>query len=217
MADKKSLVVCSAWKICDNPCPDKRPHEESEICKGQCESQYRGRCIPVEQAFKPRPTIVCLCGSTRFGEHFRTAQFQETLDGKIVLTIGCNMKSDDDLFSNVAEPLKIQIKKQLDELHLRKIDLADQVLILNVNSYIGESTKKELEYAIEHEKVIRFLEPVGAPGVRDPELPCDSFQPGGTAYGKTATGNCETDGHYLCGTCVNREPFKLSEEEGEKE
>jgi cell division protein FtsB len=50
-------------------------------------------------------------------------------------------------------------KQRLDELHKRKIDLADEVLILNVGGYIGESTKSELEYARANGKTIRFLEP----------------------------------------------------------
>jgi hypothetical protein len=159
------------------------------------------------------PEIVCLCGSTKFGEAFRQAAFEETLAGRIVLTIGCNMKSDDDLFGNMAEPARQAIKKQLDALHLRKIDMANQVLILNVGGYIGESTKRELDYAKENHKAVRFLEYIGAPNIRDPELPCDEFEPIGTIYGKDYSGNCETDGHYMCAKCVNREPFKPLESE----
>lgn len=105
------------------------------------------------------PTIVCLCGSTRFGEAFRKAQLEETLAGKIVLTIGCNMRSDDELFGPMPEEAKTTIKTGLDELHLRKIDLADEVLILNVDGYVGESTRNELEYAKKQGKKIRYLEP----------------------------------------------------------
>jgi len=99
-----------------------------------------------------RPIIVCLCGSTRFSEAFRTANLKETLNGKIVLSIGCDFKSDDAL------GLTEEDKVRLDELHLRKIDLADEVLILNVDDYIGESTRKELHYALKNGKQIRFLE-----------------------------------------------------------
>jgi hypothetical protein len=105
------------------------------------------------------PTIVCLCGSTKFGDAFKKAQLDETLSGKIVLTIGCNMRSDNDIFGHLLESELVEIKNKLDELHLRKIDLADEVLILNVNGYIGESTFRELDYAIKHDKKIRFLEP----------------------------------------------------------
>jgi hypothetical protein len=99
-----------------------------------------------------RPIIVCLCGSTRFSEAFRKANFEETLAGRIVLSIGCDFKSDHALHLTDAD------KQRLDELHKRKIDLADEVLILNVGGYIGSSTRSELEYALEHGKRVRFLE-----------------------------------------------------------
>jgi hypothetical protein len=104
-----------------------------------------------------RPKIVCLCGSVRFKEAFRKANLIETLSGKIVLSIGCNMKDDGEFWDKEQSELNL-IKTMLDELHKRKIDLADEVLILNVGDYIGESTRSELEYAKAHGKVIRFLE-----------------------------------------------------------
>jgi hypothetical protein len=105
-----------------------------------------------------RPTIVCLCGSTRFSAAFHEANLRETLGGKIVLTIGCDFKGDDAL------GLGSDDKARLDELHLRKIDLADEVLILNCGGYIGESTRRELDYAIAQGKRVRFLEPEFTPG-----------------------------------------------------
>jgi hypothetical protein len=106
-----------------------------------------------------RPTIVCLCGSTRFMEAFQKANLAETLAGNIVLSIGCNTRNDSEIFSLIPVEEQKKIKEQLDELHKRKIDLADEVMILNVGDYIGESTRSELNYAIVKEKVIRFLEP----------------------------------------------------------
>jgi len=106
-----------------------------------------------------KPKIVCLCGSTRFSEAFQKAQFEETLAGKIVLTIGNIMKPDTELFNGYSENELKEIKIRLDELHRRKIDLADEGLILNVGGYIGESTGGELAYARKHGKIIRFLEP----------------------------------------------------------
>lgn len=97
-----------------------------------------------------RPTIVCLCGSGRFRQGFEDAECTETLKGKIVLTIGCNTH-------DVERSAELKHHKpMLDELHLRKIDLADEVLILNIDGYIGESTQRELDYAKAHNKVIRF-------------------------------------------------------------
>src|SRR5262245_22796375 len=105
-----------------------------------------------------RPTVVVLCGSTRFYQAFRDANLRETLAGKIVLTIGCDMRSDADIFGHLTDDELAAIKAALDELHLRKIDLADEVLILNVGGYIGQSTARELAYAWEKGKHVRFLE-----------------------------------------------------------
>lgn len=107
-----------------------------------------------------RPTIVCLCGSTRFMEAFFDAGWRETLAGKIVLSVGV-CKHTDAEGGHGAEMLGPEVVDRLDELHLRKIDLADEVLILNVGGYIGESTRNELDYAAAHGKTIRFLEPEG--------------------------------------------------------
>lgn len=104
-----------------------------------------------------RPIIVCLCGSTRFFDTFREANLEETLQGKIVLSIGCDTKADKGVFASLPREERAEIKAALDELHLRKIDLADEVLILNVDGYIGESTQKELEYARNLGKRIRFI------------------------------------------------------------
>ncbi len=93
-----------------------------------------------------RPTIVCLCGSGRFRQAFEDAEYTETLSGKIVLTIGCNTRD--------------VTRSMLDELHLRKIALSDEVLILNVGGYIGESTRKELNHAVKLGKRVRYLEPM---------------------------------------------------------
>ena len=109
-----------------------------------------------------RPTIVCLCGSTRFGAAFQRANLEETLAGKIVLSIGCDMRSDAELFADKSTDEIKRIKDDLDELHKRKIDLADEVLILNVGGYIGTSTASEFAYAEALNKQIRYLEPVRA-------------------------------------------------------
>lgn len=100
----------------------------------------------------PRRTIVCLCGSTRFAEAFRKANFQETLKGHIVLTVGSMMHTDKDL------EISPEQKVDLDRLHLDKIDLADEVLVLNVNDYVGASTKREVWYAQRQRRGIRMWE-----------------------------------------------------------
>jgi len=104
-----------------------------------------------------RPTIVCLCGSGRFREEFEQAEFDATLAGKIVLTIGCNTK-------DIARDVDWQhVKPMLDELHLRKIDMADEVLVINPGGYIGESTSREIAYANKLGKPIKYTHQVIAP------------------------------------------------------
>lgn len=103
--------------------------------------------------YMPRPRIICLCGSTRFYEQFRQTMFDLTLQGNIVLTIGCDTKQDNDFDFTEAQ------KQALDRLHMRKIELADEVLVLNVSGYIGESTAREIAYARHRRIPVRFLEP----------------------------------------------------------
>ena len=105
-----------------------------------------------------KPKIVCLCGSTRFWREFQSASLQETLQGKIVLSIGAASGTNDEHFGHLPREEYDRIKENLDVLYLRKIDLADEVLILNVGGYIGQSTRKELDYALVHGKPVRFLE-----------------------------------------------------------
>jgi hypothetical protein len=108
-----------------------------------------------KKSISVKPTIVCLCGSTRFSQAFQDANLSETLAGRIVLSIGVNTKSDEDLIK-----AGVLINKEaLDTLHLHKIDLCNEVLVLNVNDYVGESTRREVKYAQRLGKVIRWLEP----------------------------------------------------------
>lgn len=102
-----------------------------------------------------QPIIVCLCGSTRFKEAFEDANYSETMKGNIVLSVGFFGHSDGthgELIGCTAEE-----KVDLDYLHKRKIDLADEVLVLNVGGYIGESTRSEIIYAMETLKPVRYL------------------------------------------------------------
>jgi hypothetical protein len=105
-----------------------------------------------------KPTIVCLCGSTRFWREFQKAALSETLTGNIVLSIGAASGTDDEHFGNLPREEYDHIKDMLDRLHLRKIDLADEVLVLNVGGYIGDSTSREIIYAVKSGKKIRWLE-----------------------------------------------------------
>lgn len=105
------------------------------------------------------PKIVCLCGSTRFMDKFFEVGWDFTLKGYIVLSVGvCKHATD-----HGGEALGQEVADKLDELHLRKIALADEVYILNVNGYIGDSTRKEIEYARSIGKPISYLEPEDVP------------------------------------------------------
>lgn len=118
---------------------------------------FEQRVIPTPR----RPAIVCLCGSTRFWRTFQEQSLRETLAGNIVLSIGAARAADDDdktFGGNIPAKEYDKVKEALDELHLRKIDLADTVIILNVDGYIGESTRREMEYAISQGKYVRMLE-----------------------------------------------------------
>ena len=97
--------------------------------------------------------IVTLCGSTRFKEQFLEAQKRLTLGGCIVISVGLfGHAGDDDVW-------KPGVKEMLDDMHLRKIDLADEIFVINVGGYIGESTKREIAYAEKTGKIINYLEP----------------------------------------------------------
>ncbi|MFF8329198.1 hypothetical protein [Rhodococcus qingshengii] len=111
-----------------------------------------------------RPPIVVLCGSTRFWEQFAEAALYETAAGRIVLAPGCNLREPHPLW---ATPEKAdRVKRMLDTLHLRKIDLADDVLVVNPGGYIGDSTRREIDYARSLGKPIRYTHPADG-GDRD--------------------------------------------------
>lgn len=120
----------------------------------------------------PRPTITVLCGSTRFSDAFREANLRLTVAGHIVLSIGCDTKADGDLdlAAQAGDGRDLeQIKADLDELHKRKIDLADRVLVLNVGGYVGDSTRSEIDYATAMGKPIAYAWPwpATAPATQD--------------------------------------------------
>lgn len=104
------------------------------------------------------PPIVCLCGSTRFGKEYQKALLDLTIAGNIVLTVGCMTRSDNEL--QEAGIVSDDMKTAFDELHKRKIDLADSIFVINVGGYIGSSTRNEIEYAESLGKPVSYLEPI---------------------------------------------------------
>lgn len=107
----------------------------------------------------PRPRVVVLCGSTRFFDAYQRANYEETMAGRIVLSVGHYPNAPGGTHGETVGCTPEQ-KAALDELHKRKIDMADEILVLNVGGYIGESTRGEIIHAQRTGKPIRWLEPV---------------------------------------------------------
>lgn len=96
--------------------------------------------------------VITLCGSTRFKDEFMEVQKRLTLEGNIVISVGLFGHSGDN------EVWIEGTKEMLDDMHLRKIDMADEIYVINVDGYIGTSTRNEIEYAKRTGKVVRYLE-----------------------------------------------------------
>lgn len=97
--------------------------------------------------------IITLCGSIKFKDEFLKLQEKLTLDGNIVLT--------PNFFNNVKkEEINLETKKMLDEMHKQKIDMSDEIYVINFGGYIGESTKSEIEYAKTKDKKISYIEDI---------------------------------------------------------
>jgi hypothetical protein len=96
-----------------------------------------------------RPEVVCICGSTRFADEMRAANRDLTFAGVIVVAPG-----------EADEVVTDEQKAALDTLHLRKIDLADRVLVVNPGGYVGKSTSREIAYAHATGKPVSFTDPV---------------------------------------------------------
>lgn len=94
-----------------------------------------------------RPRVVCLCGSLRFPDLFDSERRRLTASGAIVLS---------------PEPVNGEpstaMRAALGELHLRRIDLADEIRIVGEGGYIGEATRREIQYARAAGKAISALE-----------------------------------------------------------
>lgn len=96
--------------------------------------------------------VITLCGSTKFKEEYLNAQKQLTLEGNIVISVGLFGHSGDNKVWSEGT------KDMLDDMHKRKIDMADEIFVINVGGYIGESTRSEIEYAKSTGKGVKFLE-----------------------------------------------------------
>ena len=97
--------------------------------------------------------IVTLCGSTRFKEQFMEVQKRLTLEGCIVISVGLFGHSGD------GDVWKPGVKEMREDMHLRKIDMAEEIFVINVGGYSGDSTRREIAYAERTGKTIKYLEP----------------------------------------------------------
>ena len=95
--------------------------------------------------------IITLCGSTRFKDEFIAEQKRLTLEGNIVISVGLFGHTGDE------EVWLEKTKVMLDDMHKRKIDLADEIFVINVGGYIGSSTRSEIEYALNTGKTVKYL------------------------------------------------------------
>ena len=103
--------------------------------------------------------VITLCGSTKFKDEFLRVQKELTLKGNIVISVGLfGHSGDNEVWENMDEGTLTKTKEMLDDMHKRKIDMADEIFVINVNGYIGESTKSEIEYAISTGKKVNYLE-----------------------------------------------------------
>jgi hypothetical protein len=163
--------------------PDMQDDQESRSPTPQTRHEARELSAPESHGVRSRPLVVVLCGSTRFKDSFIEANFRETMAGRIVLSVGWFGHADGHVYTPTAEE-----KAALDELHLRKIDRADEVLVVNPpcricvgcgkpcgvtewgnsdccaedtikDSYVGESTRREIAYAEAKGKPVRYLRP----------------------------------------------------------
>ncbi len=103
--------------------------------------------------------VITLCGSTRFKDAFLETQKKLTLEGNIVISVGLfGHSGDNEVWENMDEGTLTKTKAMLDDMHKRKIDMADEIFVINVGGYIGDSTRSEIEYAIQTGKPVHYLE-----------------------------------------------------------
>ena len=96
--------------------------------------------------------VITLCGSTRFKEQFIEIQKKLTLEGNIVISVGAfGHCGDNEVWTDGK-------KAMLDRMHLAKIDLADEIFVINVDNYIGDSTRNEIAYAKSKGKKVNFYQ-----------------------------------------------------------
>ncbi len=103
--------------------------------------------------------VITLCGSTKFKEDFIREQKRLTLEGNIVISVGLfGHSGDNEVWENMDEGTLCNTKLMLDDMRKRKIDMSDEIFVINKNGYIGESTRNEINYAIATGKIVKYME-----------------------------------------------------------
>lgn len=121
--------------------------------------EYRFELQNVENKMVKKYKVITLCGSTRFKDEFMKTQKDLTLKGNIVISVGLfGHSGDSEVWENMDEGTLTKTKEMLDDMHKRKIDMADEIFVINVGGYIGSSTKSEIEYALKNGKKVNYLE-----------------------------------------------------------
>lgn len=124
--------------------------EQTEfVCKHNDYCKYIGE----EKQMQGKYEIVTLCGSTKFKDDFIKMQESLTLSGCIVISVGLFGHADDK-FGTIITP---EVKEMLDDIHKRKIDISDSIMVINRDDYIGESTRSEIEYALKTGKKVSYM------------------------------------------------------------
>lgn len=95
--------------------------------------------------------VITLCGSTRFKKEFEEMNKCLTLEGNVVISVGC--------FGHAGDVFTDEQKVMLDDIHRQKIEMADEIFVINKDSYIGKFTRAEIEYAKKLGKKINYYEP----------------------------------------------------------
>lgn len=149
--DNGGYCCCALEKTEDTKC----------ICTDFSEQQHSGFCHCGRYYKVAQPKVITLCGSTKFKDEFMRIQKELTLEGYLVISVGCFGHSGDN------EVWTEGTKEMLDEIHKAKIYLADEIFVINVNGYIGESTRSEIEWAETLGKKVNYLEPVDKGGTNE--------------------------------------------------
>ena len=121
--------------------------------------------------------VVTLCGSTRFKDAFIDTQKRLTLEGNIVISVGLfGHSGDTEAWEGMSEDTLERTKEMLEDMHKRKIDMADSIYVINVDGYIDDSTRSVIEYALATGKNVAYLEPDKAASPRLTQQVLEGFE-----------------------------------------